>query len=156
MEDPSLLEIQDITPGGPSAPEGSQMFRAARSIRRRLPGPLRARRAPDVRGGAENPMGPPEALPHPKISRRLGRCGTPSGEGQHDEGSLGRPHPGAGVPGVPGGKRRMPGEGDPGRSGAMGPVRPRRVRGYEESFISMTEKIGVQWRHKALRPLKRI
>ena len=60
-------------------------------------------------------MGPPEALPHPKISRRLGRCGTPSGEGQHDEGSLGAtPTPEGEYRGFPGANEGCPGKETPG------------------------------------------
>ena len=104
-------------------PEGSQMFRAARSIRRRLPGPLRARRAPVVRGGAEHPMGPPEALPHPKISKHSGWCGTPSG-GSHPAVRANTTREASGDPTLEREYRGFPGanEGCPGKETPGGPA----------------------------------
>jgi len=138
------------------------MFRAARSIRRRLPGPLPARRAPDVRGGAEHPTGAPEALPHPKISKHSGWCGTPSG-GSHPavranttKEAWGRPPPQRGSTGGSRGQTEDARGRRPRavwRHGTRSPPACQRVRGV---FRQHDRKIGVQWRHKALRPLKRI
>ena len=121
MEDPSLLEIQDITPRGS----------------------FRARGVPDVQGGAEHPTEAPGAPPRPKGAGRSGRCGasdgapegpsapenlqtfgavrntqrrlTPSGKGQHDEGSLGAtPTPEGEYRGFPGANGGCPGKEIPG------------------------------------------
>ena len=106
--------------------------------------------------------GPPEALPHPKISRRSGRCGTPSG-GSHPavranttKEAWGRPPPRRGSTGGSRGQTEDARGRRPRavrRHGTSSPPACQRVRGV---FRQHDRKIRVRWRHKSLRPLKHI